>query len=203
VTGELIVTALPVLSSRIAPVLADFVASHPGTLLRFLTDERVFRLEYGEAHVAIRAGRRPDQPDNIVQPFYNEQLALYATRGYVDRHGPLVEGTWEGHRFVGPDDREHRAPFFAWMTRTIPDHLVTFRTSHQRTAEDAVHAGAGIGFMSVGSCRALPDLVQMLPPRDDWASPLWLVTHVDLHRTAKVQTLVNFLKSRAKELEAA
>ena len=202
VTGELIVTSLPVLSTRIAPVLAEFTRLHPGTTMRFLTDERLFRLEYGEAHVAIRAGNKPDQPDNIVQPFYRDSVALFATRDYVEEHGPLEPGKWDGHHFVGPDDLKHRAPFFRWMNETIPAENITFRASHQRSSEDAVIAGAGIGFLSLGSARNKPDLVEMMAPLPEWSTDLWLVTHVDLHRTTKVQTLVNFLKSKTEELSS-
>lgn len=202
VTGELIVTSLPILSERLAPVLTEFLNTHPGTRVRFLTATRLFRLEYGEAHLAIRAGSKPDQPDNIVQHYYDERLALYATRAYFERHGPLVEGEWTGHRFVGPSDPAHRANFFQWMNETIPDDLVVFRASEQLTTRDAVNAGAGIGFLSCGAAKDDPNLVQMLPPREGWSSPLWLVTHVDLHRTAKVQTLVNFLKTKAADLAA-
>jgi len=62
---------------------------------------------------------------------------------------------------------------------------------------DAVRAGAGIGFMPVYLGEADPNLVQVLPPREDWTSPLWLVTHVDLHRTTKVQAFLKFLKDAA------
>ena len=44
-----------------------------------------------------------------------------------------------------------------------------------------------------------PELVEVMPPRDEWSAPLWLVTHVDLHRTTKVQTFLRFLKDRAKD----
>ena len=45
------------------------------------------------------------------------------------------------------------------------------------------------------AAQADPDLVEVMraQPRD-WASPLWLVTHVDLHRTTKVQAFLTFLK---------
>ena len=36
--------------------------------------------------------------------------------------------------------------------------------------------------------------LQAMPSRPDWAAPLWLVTHVDLHRTPKVQALVQLLR---------
>jgi DNA-binding transcriptional LysR family regulator len=43
-----------------------------------------------------------------------------------------------------------------------------------------------------------PDLVEVMPPRPEWEASLWLVTHVDLHRTLKVQALLSHLKEAAK-----
>ena len=198
VSGELILTSIPVISPRLAPLLVEFMEEHPEIRVRFLTDQRLFKLEYGEAHVAIRAGAKPDQPDNIVQPLGDEDIALYATRDYLDRHGPLVEGEWDGHRFVGSDDLNTRAPFYRWMNDTIPSDQIVYRASQQRAVIDGVIAGAGIGFMLVNDARKNPDLVEMMPPKPEWKSRLWLVTHVDLHRTAKVQTMVQFLKAKVK-----
>ncbi|WP_068110107.1 LysR family transcriptional regulator [Tropicimonas marinistellae] len=203
VAGEIIVTSLPSLSPRLAPLLREFMEAHPDIRVRFLTDHRLFKLEYGEAHVAIRAGVKPDQPDNIVQPFLTEHQTLFAARDYVDRYGPLVDGAWEDHRFVGPDEMNSRAPFFRWMGETIPASRIVYRASQYRSMLDAIRAGAGIGFMSVPDGREDDTLVEMMEPREDWVSQLWLVTHVDLHRTAKVQTLVTFLKQKVREWEEA
>ena len=63
---------------------------------------------------------------------------------------------------------------------------------------DAVLAGAGIGFVPMWERTRREDLHDVLPPRDDWAAPLWIVTHVDLHRTPKVQAFLTLLKERAK-----
>ena len=61
-------------------------------------------------------------------------------------------------------------------------------------SEAAVIGGAGIGFLGTREAALHPDLVQVMPPREDWTAPLWLVTHVDLHRTAKVQAFLSHLK---------
>ncbi|NNF23882.1 MAG: LysR family transcriptional regulator, partial [Rhodobacteraceae bacterium] len=82
VTGEITVTSLATVSPMLTPVLVGFQAAHPGIIVRYLTGDRVFRLEYGEAHVAIRAGAAPEQPDNVVQPFGTLQTALYASEDY-------------------------------------------------------------------------------------------------------------------------
>ncbi|KAG1647402.1 ATP synthase protein I [Nymphon striatum] len=56
VSGELVVTSLVALAAQIAPILAAFQRQHRDVSVRYLTGDRLFRLEYGEAHVAIRAG---------------------------------------------------------------------------------------------------------------------------------------------------
>src|SRR6056297_1937500 len=119
VTGELVVTSLGGLSHLLVPVLAEFQCDFPELVVRYLTGDRLFRLEYGEAHVAIRAGSVPDQPDNVVQPFFKQDFALYASEAYVARHGvPASCDAFDGHRFVGGDDPETRAPFLRWLHDT-------------------------------------------------------------------------------------
>jgi len=74
-----------------------------------------------------------------------------------------------------------------------------FRTSDDRVQHQAVRAGAGMGFMPVTEAEGDAGLVQVMPPQEDWSAPLWLVTHVDLHRTPKVQAFVKHLKAYAGE----
>jgi DNA-binding transcriptional LysR family regulator len=203
-TGELIVTTLSLLAKLVTPSLVRFQEAHPELVVRLLTDERVFRLEYGEAHVALRAGPAPDQPDNVVQPLATQRGALYAAESYVARHGRLKSETdFTGHRFVGHDSDTSRAPFHVWLRETVPAEQIVFRATEQRVLADAVRAGAGIGFLSEWEAGQSPGLVEMLPCREEWLAPLWLVTHVDLHRTAKVQAFTKFLKQEAKSWPTA
>lgn len=199
VSGELVITSLAGLEALILPVLAAFRLAHPGIILRYLTGERLFRLEYGEAHVAIRAGSVPDQPDNVVQPFISLAPALYATPAYADRHG-LPDGPedFAQHHFVANDDKSNRAPFNQWLWSTIPEENVVFRSTDMGALEMAVLRGMGIGFLSQWEADAHPDLLEIAAPRPEWEAPLWLVTHVDLHRTTKVQTFLSFLKAQAR-----
>jgi DNA-binding transcriptional LysR family regulator len=199
VSGELVVTSIGGLSHLLAPALAEFQQGYPDLVVRYLTGDRLFRLEYGEAHVAIRAGAVPDQPDNVVQPFFRQDFALYASEGYVARHGvPGGSAEFAGHRFVGSDDAQTRAPFHRWLHETVPAADIVFRSGDVHAQRNAILAGAGLGFVSVLQAAEVPGLVQVLPPHPDWAAPLWLVTHMDLHRTTKVQAFLTFLKARAR-----
>ncbi|WP_147125996.1 LysR family transcriptional regulator [Shimia ponticola] len=202
VTGDLVVTSLATFSPLLAPILAEFQAEHPELIVRYLTGDRLFRLEYGEAHVAIRAGTAPDQPDNVVQPFMRQKIGLYAAHSYIRRKGrPQGEETFADHNFVG-HDAETRAPFNMWLRDNVPLENIVYRTIDNRSMEDAIVAGAGIGFLPHSLASRYSNLVQVEPPRPEWAAPLWLVTHVDLHRTAKVQSFLTFLKAAVKDMDA-
>ncbi|MDJ1006717.1 MAG: LysR family transcriptional regulator [Paracoccaceae bacterium] len=198
VTGELVVTSLAMMSHKLTPVLTQFQADHPGLVVRYITDERILRLEYGEAHVAIRAGTAPEQPDNVVQPFVGQSLSLYASEDYIARRGrPETEADLADHEFVGLD-RPSRAPFDVWLRETVPAERIVFRVTEQRAMRDAIVAGAGIGFMFCWEADTLPGLERLFEPRAEWGAPSWIVTHVDLHRTTKVQAFLKFLKEEAK-----
>jgi DNA-binding transcriptional LysR family regulator len=202
VSGDLVVTSLVMLSPMFAPVLAAFQKANPEVTVRFLTGERLFRLEYGEAHVAIRAGDAPDQPDNVVQPFLKQSIHLVAAPSYIEAHGrPKDADDLVNHWFVGSDNSNNRAPFNSWLLSFVPQSRLIFRTAESRPMVDAILAGAGIGFVSKWDMQQHPDLVEIIPPKPEWSAPLWLVTHVDLHRTTKVQAFLKFLKEKASDWE--
>ncbi|MGH1578121.1 LysR family transcriptional regulator [Planktotalea sp.] len=202
VSGELVVTSLNGLAPLMAPTLTEFQQAYPEIVLRYLTGDRLFRLEYGEAHVAVRAGSAPDQPDNVVQPFVSQSVGLYAAQSYVDRFGiPKNVDDYANHRFVGHDSETNRSPFFQWLRTHVPRENVVFRSTDNRAMELAIRAGAGIGFMTESDASGHDNMVQIASPIADWSANLWLVTHVDLHRTAKVQAFLKFVKEKAKGWE--
>ena len=200
VSGDLVVTSLVMLSPLLTPVLAKFRCENPDLTVRFLTGDRLFRLEYGEAHVAVRAGVAPDQPDNVVQPFFKQNLHLVAAPSYLKQHGlPKGIDDLPNHWFVGHESDDNRAPFNRWLTQQVPANRIVYRTTDTRAMVDAVLAGAGIGFLGTWQLEQNPDLVEVMPSLEEWSSSVWLVTHVDLHRTTKVQTFLKFLKEEAKD----
>lgn len=200
VSGELVVTSISGIADLLTPVMTSFQAAWPDVRVRFLTDMRVFRLDYGEAHVAIRAGDAPEDPDNVVQPLVRIKTGLYAARSYVVRYGvPTSEDDFDGHRFVCTDAETGRAPFFRWLRAKVRPDQITYAATEPAALEQAVRQGAGIGFISAFRGAGDPDLVEVLPPRPEWEAPLRIVTHVDLHRTRKVQAFLTHLKEAAKD----
>ncbi|MCF2871045.1 LysR family transcriptional regulator [Octadecabacter sp. G9-8] len=202
VSGDLVVTSLVILSPLLTPVMVKFRRENPDLTVRFLTGDRLFRLEYGEAHVAIRAGEAPSQPDNVVQPFFSQAMHLVATPSYVEQHGmPTGVSDLVNHWFISHDNVDSRAPFIRWLSEKVPQNRIVFRTTDNRAMVDAVISGAGIGFVSTWEMRQHPELIEVMPSQEEWTGALWLVTHVDLHRTTKVQAFLKFLKAEAANWE--
>jgi DNA-binding transcriptional LysR family regulator len=200
VSGDLVVTSLDNLAGLLAPVLVEYQAQNPNLRIRYLTGDRLFRLEYGEAHVALRAGTMPEDPDNVVQPFATMGVSLVMSQRYKDRKGmPESESDFPQHDFVGYDNEESRAPYNKWLRQVVPSENVVFLATNGRIMLEAILAGAGIGFVSAHELNAYPELIEVIPPKKEWTAPLWLVTHVDLHRTVKVRSFLDFLKVQASD----
>jgi DNA-binding transcriptional LysR family regulator len=160
-------------------------------------DMRLFRLDFGEAHVAIRAGATPEDPDYVVQPLVRMATGLFATPDYVAGHG-LITGPqdYPKHRFIGPVDPDSRPGFYRWMRDHIPEDLILHRVSEPSASASAIKGGLGAGFIARREAQAA-GLVELMPSLAGWDAMLWIVTHVDLHRTLKVQSFVGVLKRMA------
>lgn len=202
VSGQLVITAVPGIAELIVPSIGRFQRMHPALRVHYSSDMRKFRLEYGEAHVAIRAGNRPEEPDNIVQPLVTYRFALYATKGYAEANGlPKSPDDLSGHRFVGQDREFSRAPYNRWLAARVAEEDMVFVSSQAPAASAAVRAGIGIGFLLADAHLHHDGLIEVFPGAAiaEWEATAWIVTHMDLHRTAKVQQFVAFIRQEAKE----
>ena len=195
-SGEFVVTSLYVVTPMLMPVLNAFQTQHPNIVVRYMVSDRIFRLEYGEAHVAIRTGPQPDQPDNIVQPFLKLKIGLYASADYVSRHGiPQTLDDFATHRFVGYANPSFRAGFNIWLRAHVLESNIIFQSNSALALEQAILSGTGIGLCAAHKASQSPDLIEIWPHQDEWDISFWLITHIDLHHTAKVQTFLKFLKN--------
>jgi DNA-binding transcriptional LysR family regulator len=188
IEGQLVVTSLPELAALVMPRLLRLLERHSGLRLNYITDARLFRLDVGEAHIAIRAGSQPTEPDYVVRPMCGFRHGLFASADYIARHGP-VEGV-EGHRLVMPGPEGRNAPMVRWMRDRVGSDALVMCSNDEMAREMVIRAGLGIGPVAPWRCEGLIE-VMWLP---EWDSQLWLVTHVDLHRTPKVQAALEALR---------
>lgn len=196
VTGDIVVTAHSRIAPLLLPAIKRFQDTYPSTVIRFLASAELLKLEYGEAHIAIRSGPKPREPDNVVQPYMNVRLGLYAHKTYVAKHGlPSSPDDYQDHKFVCWEALNSSFPFAAWLQRNVPASSKSLICADQEVTIQAILSGMGIGFFPEIFQKDRTDLIEVTRSQPDWLVPLWLVTHRDLHRSAKVQAFSKFIKN--------
>ena len=197
-TGELIVTSPEGISSVLLPVIRSFQHLNPQMRVNYRTSPELFRLEYGEAHVAVRAGRTPTDLDNVVLPFLAIRRALYAHKNYLqsfDMKIPKNKDEYAKHTLVTSDGNTFVHDLFkSWISDNIPNETRRFVSTSYLIGEEAVYNGIGIGFCPTFVAAEKPDLIMIAPPREEWDVNLWILSHGDVFRTAKVQSFLKLLR---------
>ena len=133
-------------------------------------------------------------PDYVVKLFQRIGFGLYASRHYVARHGHPAADNLTNHNFVGAVELSSRLPFAPWMKNNVSARNLSLKTTDQQVTLSAVRDGIGLGFLPEDDASGDPDIVEILPPSQDWSVAIWQVTHIDLHRTEKVQQFLHYIQ---------
>ena len=199
ISGRLVLTTVPGLDFAIMPMIARYQQEYPLVEVIYASDARTFELSRGEAHVALRAGPRPTEPDNVASHLWDTMPGLYAAPDYIARCGmPERVEDLVNHRFIVGNEASTRAPFNQWLLARLPDAAFVLRTPQSLALYAAILNGIGIGFLATreGPAGLVPVLPDLQP--EEWRVPIWMVTHVDLHRSPKVQSLTRFIQQEVK-----
>ena len=194
-TGKIIVTTVESFSQELTAVLADFQARHVEIRIEYIVDARIYRPEYGEAHVCIRPGLPANHPDYIVQHLRCNSASLYASKKYLQKYGPLKSlSDLKGHRFISSLESLDRIPFMSWLETHVPSEQIYYRAADFSSMLEA--GKAGIGIVPIISCCAKQHdtLIPVVASKSEWDTDLWLITHRDVHRSAKIQAFTRMIK---------
>lgn len=200
VSGNFLITAISGITPLMMPAINDFKQTHPDVKVHLESTVKLARLEVGEAHLAIRVGPKPKNPDYVVQLFCNLPFGLYASETYIRQFGLPSTKQFEGHHFVSIKDENDRYPFTSWFKKTVHNEQISLETDDLFSLSEAVKAGTGLGFLGQHDAEEKNNLRNVRLPDCTFSIPIWIVTHVDLHRTSKVQSFTKILKKHAEQL---
>ncbi len=196
-SGPFIITSVSTLSPVLMPAVEAFARMHPKVDIQFQADPRIFKLEYGEAHVSIRPGAQPKDPDYVVQKLYESDSALYASAAYMNRFGSLPDIDNIGqHQFVSFINKMDNIASIKWIQENVPEDQISFKASDFAMLADAAARGLGMVALDCRVAKYRKDLIQMCTPPNAWRGNVWLVTHRDIHRSPKVQAFNTVLKEK-------
>lgn len=193
VNGDLIITSSEGMAPLLMPKIAEFSELYPNVDLKFHASHALLKLELAEAHVAFRAGPRPEEPDYVVMPSEPLHASLFASKSYIARFGAPTLSNLSDHRFVLPD---HVPPPKIWLEELVDKPNVVLTADTAMVAISAIRAGLGIGFLPIEYASDSPNLINVVQPSPGWQVTSWIVTHMDLHRTPKVQAFLEYFRQK-------
>jgi DNA-binding transcriptional LysR family regulator len=193
-SGLIRLTAPDTLVQRLLlPLLGEFQRDHPQVQLEIVGNNQFLNLTQREADVAVRGSNSP--PENLVGRRVGRiQTALYSSREYLSSLGAEEgEADW---RWVGHDDSLAHLLSAKWMHKHVAPERVGIRVTSLVAMAEAVAAGCGVGWLLCPLADAMPGLVQLREPPADLDTQIWVLTHPDLKRVARIKALTDFLYER-------
>ncbi|MEM7361025.1 MAG: LysR family transcriptional regulator [Pseudomonadota bacterium] len=194
IRGELIITSVDAFAPLLLPAVDAFHSAYPETRSVFISTARVLRLQYGEAHIALRPGKNLSDEDTHAIFFGDVQFGLYATNEYLRRHGkPESVDDLKQHRFISRYDT-YLSSFERWIQQNIPTENVVLQGTSPFVFYQSILNHIGMGFLASFVKPNHPNLVEIMPPREDWNLSLWIIVHKDLYKTEKVAAFLSVLE---------
>jgi DNA-binding transcriptional LysR family regulator len=149
-----------------------------------------FTLTKRDADVAIRPAA--SAPDGLVgRRIATVGTAVYAAPDYLARHPHRSD--LRAHDWIGPDESLGHLGSARWMRAEVLPERIVYRANSLLALRAAARAGMGVA--PLPCYLADPDLAlrRVHPPLREMESALWLLTHPDLRRVARIRALLDFL----------
>jgi DNA-binding transcriptional LysR family regulator len=182
----------------LTPAMIEFHMQHPQLSIELLAGTGEIDLLAREADIAIRLFT-PKQDRYVASRVGRIRFSLFADRKYLERLGrPAGLDDLRSHRMV---DHMGYAPIPGlrrWHAILEQHPRIAFRPNTAGTLLAAVRAGYGIGLFPNFYTIVAPDLV-MLDLDLDAQAPLWLLSHAETNRNARVHAVFNFLLQRFRQ----
>lgn len=174
----------------ITPIFAGLRAEHPEITIELMVSNAFFSLTKRDADIAVRPAAAA--PDNFV----GRRLAALATAPYAAtaylagkrRHSALLEHDW-----LGFDGSLQHLASAKWVSARAEAERIVYRASSLLALKTAADAGMGVAALPCYLGDSDCTLERVHPPLKELEDSLWLLTHPDLRRVARIRTVLDFL----------
>ena len=187
-------TAANLAEQHLAPMLADLQLSHPGIRVELIVSDSDYDLGRREADLALRA--TPTPPEYLIaRKVVDLDWVLVASPAYLSgRPRPADVTELSGHRLIGADQGFQRLAAFQHLHQRIPREQFAATTNSLNTM--AAMAESGLGIALVPTDQVSPGLERLFVFEPGIPGSLWLLTHPDLRRVARIRAVSQFIFDR-------
>lgn len=190
-SGRIRVTTVePLLHGLLPPLLAKFRRDHPGIVIELYADNAVRDLGRREADVALRPGGQP--PEGLV----GRRLARIAAAVYRARNLRLRGGAVALDRadWVMPDGSLAHIAMAQWLRRQGYDQRAALRADSLLALREAAANAIGLAVLPCYLGDADRRLARVGAPIEGLGSDLWLLSHPDLRRNARIRAFSDAMR---------
>lgn len=190
--GSLRIAAPDALAAKIlTPHLAEFSRNYPKIKLELLIANSHLNLTKREADVAVRATMSPPQA-SIARRVCTLATTVYGSVSHLATRSKLP---FEEYCWLMPDDELAYLPAVSWLDDFCPRANIVLRSNSFLNLLEAARQGHGVVPLPCFLADPAPDLERLFEPVAALASEVWILTHPDLRRTARVRAFVDFLRN--------
>lgn len=185
-----VTTTDTLLMGLLSPIFAGFRDSYPEIYLEVVVSNQLFNLSRREADVAIRPTMAPPEMlvgrkiGTIAQAVYGRSDTFSSPEDALD----FGTADW-----VGPDERMSYRPLDSWMAAQGLDELCRYRVDTVMGMLGAVCDGIGLAVLPCYLCDGDERLARVGGTIPELSTDLWMLTHPDLRRVARVRAFLNFV----------
>lgn len=195
ISGNLRITTLSDFSPLLNPALKAFRQEYPKLRIQIIATDDVIPLSTGAAHVSLRAGSQPTEPDLIAKKISSPKVFYYAADSYVKEYGlPKNANEYKQHLWALPSGEKRKIPFIKQILEHINEEQIIYQSNHFPDIYSAVVEGMAIGPIGVHYSRNCDNLKKLNIKLDTTRDSFWFVYHKDLKNSARIQALFGFLE---------
>jgi len=167
-------------------LFATFVHEYPGVELQLLVGNDFHSLSRREADIALRFTNRP--PEHLVgRKLGRMEFGLYASSALIER----VESREPAdYPWISWPENSGAKLTEAWMRKHVPDVRIAARADASMAMYAMLESGMGIGFIPCIHGDSRSTLQRLRLPEPGFGMDLWVLTHPDLRRTARVRAFL-------------
>lgn len=193
-SGRIRLTTAPNLASDyVAGYLPEFAAAYPGIRIEIAVGDRDYDLARREADLALRATPRPPE---FLAGRQVTALSWWVCAGEGYASPPRSMDEVGAHPLIGAEASFLRVAPFAWLEKTFGEERIVARANDLNTMAALAIAGLGLALLPSDQSRA--GLRRLFPLQPAFPAALWILTHPDLRRVARIQAFSEFLSAKLR-----
>ncbi|TXH35826.1 MAG: LysR family transcriptional regulator [Rhodospirillaceae bacterium] len=188
-TGQLRVTSSDTLAHRLATGhFARFRQMHPGIVIELTVDNRVLSLSRREADIALRPAR-PKEGDLFGRKLADIAWTAYGAPPLLARRAPMKKpAELADMPMIGWSADAGGIPASDWLASFVSPTAWVYRSNSLINQFMAAKAGIGLVLLPCYLGDSTSDLRRAIAtPIPELMRELWIVTHSDLRRTARIR----------------